>query len=480
MTLLFHNYNYPLVVIGAGAGGLVVAVGAAKAGKKVLLIEAGHYGGDCTNFGCIPSKSLIAAAEASYYASHLNKWGISGTIVDFQGKGALDRTRAIVEEILSHETPEALAQLGVETMTGKASFMDPHSLRIDEKDDTYHMITANAIVIATGSHPVIPSIAGLADVPYLTNETLFTLEEIPKHLVILGGGPIGAEMAQSFRRLGAEVTLFQSRARLLPKDDPQAGEIIETAFKKEGIKILLDTQDTKVATVSDGIEVFSNLNSSIKCSHLLIATGRKPSIQGLKLETAGVSYTSHGVKVDAYGRTTQPNIWAVGDVTGRALFTHAAENEGRTVLRNVLVPWLFRAKLDLAQPIPRVTYTDPEVASIGLTEEEATEQYGQRKIATYFVPFEGLDRAICTGRTEGFVKVVTFKWSSRILGATIVGPRAGEMLMELSVAIRYRIPLRKLASVIHPYPTYSLAIRKAADMWLSQTLFPSLLRWVGK
>lgn len=480
MTLLFQSYNYPLIVIGAGAAGLVVAIGAAKAGKKVLLAEAGHYGGDCTNFGCIPSKSLIAAAEAAYHAHHLSDWGIKGTVSDFNGAGALKRTRGIVKEILSHETPEALEKLGVETLTGKASFMDPHTLRIEEKDGTYHLITAKNCVIATGSRPIIPKIDGLSNIPYLTNETLFSLKEIPRHLAILGGGPIGVEMAQAFRRLGAEVTLIQSSDRLLPKDDPHASEAITTQFKKEGIGIHCDAHVTQVAPSAEGIELRTDKQQSIACSHLLVATGRQPSVHGLNLESAGVNYTSRGIPVDGYGRTTQPNIWAVGDITGRALFTHAAENEARTVLRNILAPWLFRAKIDTAQPVPHVTYTDPEVASVGMTEAEAIKAYGSRKISTYCVPFAQLDRAICAGRTEGFVNVVTFKWSSRIIGATIVAPRAGEMLMEISVAMQHRIPLRKLASLIHPYPTYSLAIRKAADLWFSKTILPILLKLAGK
>lgn len=435
--------SFSLIVIGAGAGGLVVAIGAAKAGKKVLLVEKGHFGGDCTNFGCIPSKSLIAAAEM----------GLSG-------REALEHARTIVKQIRDEEEPPVLEKIGVKAITGRAQFIDNHTLEVEGT-----LFRGDVIVIAAGSRPLIPKISGIESVSYLTNETIFDLKEPPANLAIIGGGPIGCELGQVFRRLGSRVTIFQNTPHLLQRDDPEASEVIENAFRMEGIQLNLGTSIKKIEQRDDQIAI-----DGTPYSQLLIATGRQPNVDTMQLKKAEIKFSEKGIPVDAYGRTNIKNIYAVGDITGRALFTHIAENEARTVLRNILVPFFLKAKLDLNQAIPRVTYTDPEVASLGITERQARTQYGEKSVAVYSLPFTKLDRAICAKRTEGFIKIVTKKWSSRILGATIVGPRAGEMLMEISLAMQQKIPLRKLASLIHPYPTYSLAIRKCADQWLTQTI----------
>lgn len=462
--------NYPLIVIGAGAGGLVIAIGAAKAGKKVLLIEKGPFGGDCTNFGCIPSKTLIAQAEIAHNLK------ISGAKFDsFNANEALERVRDIIARVRAHEEPEALQKIGVETLTGEASFVDCHTLEVKRKDGQTETVKGKKIVIATGSYPFIPPIEGLKEAPFLTNETIFDLKEIPKSLAVLGAGPIGCELGQAFSRLGSKVTIIESLRGALPNEEPEVCRVLAEQFKKEGMDLYVKC-DTNQITYREGkfliCIVEEGAEHDIEVEKLLIATGRPPNTAGL--EKAGVNFSEEGIRVDAYGRTNQKHIYAVGDCVGTPFFTHRAEYHGRAVLISLLIPFM-RKKVE-GEPLPRVTFTDPEIASVGLSEKQAHEKYGPSKIATYHVPFSDIDRAICSAREEGFVKVITKKWSSSILGATIVAPRAGEMLQEVTLAMQAKKPLRSLARLIHPYPTYSAAIRKAADMWLTQTI----LKLLGK
>lgn len=456
--------DYSVIVVGAGAGGLVVAIGLAKAGKKVLLVEKGHWGGDCTNFGCVPSKSLIASAERAHAAGHL----------EGKGRHEMVRVRSIVQSIRSHEDPDALAKHGVDTLTGVARFRDPHILQIETDTGDIHLVKGRRIVLATGSTPLIPNLPNLKDTPFLTNETVFELPEVPDSMIVLGGGPIGCELAQAFSRLGTKVSLVHRREQLLKKEEPLASQVIAGSFEKEGMDLFLGYQSESVS-YEDGtfqLSVRKQVPKVLKANELLVAVGRRPNLEALNLDVAGVRYSETGIETDRYGRTSQKHIYAIGDVTGGPAFTHAAENRGRSVLVSLLLPW--NQKLDLRQPVPRVTYTDPEIASIGMTDAEAKAQLGEKKVKTYTLSMEEVDRAITAGRTEGFIRVVTKKWSSQILGATIVAPRAGEMLMELSLAMWARIPLKKLAKLIHPYPIYNQGIRKVADLWLTQTLLPML------
>lgn len=457
--------NYPLIVIGAGAGGLVIAIGAAKAKKKVLLIEKGNYGGDCTNFGCIPSKSLIASAHAAHALKEGKELGIDSSPQSLKAQEALARVRKIVDEIRSHEEPEALGKLGVETVTGTAVFKDSHVVEVGNE-----MFYGQKIVIATGSSPSIPPIKGLDKTPFFTNETIFELKEIPETLVVMGGGPIGCELAQAFQRLGAKVSLIHSHSELLNKEEPIAQQVIADTFVRDGISLHLGVRPQEISYQNDLFQIVIGNGKKIEAKALLVAVGRRPNVTSLNLNAAGVDYSDKGIAVDEFGRTNIEHIWAIGDVIGAPFFTHWAESQARSVLTSLLLP--FKKKLE-KQAVPRVTFTDPEVASVGLSEEEAKKKY---TIATYLVPFSAVDRAITAGRTEGFVKIVTKKWSSKILGCTIVAPRAGEMLSEVTLAMLAKIPLRKLARLIHPYPTYNQAIRKAADLWLTQTILSAFRR----
>jgi len=460
--------DYSIIVIGAGAGGLVVAIGLAKAGKKVLLIDKGTWGGDCTNFGCIPSKALIAAAEVCHAHKTGERLGLAGGAPFTETKGVLERVRSLIERIKSHEDPEALGKLGVETLTGVAEFKDAHTLVV--KGEKEWEVSGKKIIIATGSSPREPDIEGLKDTPFLTNETIFDLEEPPKRLAVIGAGPIGSELAQAFSRLGSHVSLIHRHPFILNKEEMCARELMSSSFTQEGIELILG-EDPKSVRYENDEFIIQVGTKEIRVDQLLVSVGRTPNCGNLNLEAAGVNYSEKGIEVDRFGRTNKKHIWALGDVLGGPLFTHLAENQGRAVLTSLLLP--MNKKFD-AQPIPKVTYTDPEIASFGLMEMEAEEKYGKGGIAVYHVPFSENDRAITADREEGFVRVVTKKLSSRILGGTIVGPRAGEMLPELSLAAREKIPLRKLAGLIHPYPTYNLAIRKSADLWLTQTFLPWL------
>lgn len=460
--------HFPLVIIGAGAAGLVIAVGAAKAGKKVLVINKGPFGGDCTNFGCIPSKSLIASAHIAHAIKNASELGITTSNIPFNADLALNRVKDIVEDIRMHEDSQALEKLGIVSRNSAAYFEDARTLNVQGEK-----ISFDQLVIAAGSSPLIPTIPGLEQTPYLTNETIFDLKSVPKSLAILGGGPIGCELAQAFTRLGTQVFLFHSHDKLLNKEEPEAQEVIFNQFKKEGMKFYLGEKIHEVTYTNSSFHISLSSGSNVEVDCLLVAVGRKPNVAGLNLSKAGIAFSDQGIEVNSYGRTTQKHIWAVGDIVGRPFFTHHAEHQARTILTSLVMPLPLSFKLDNKQPIPRVTFTDPEVASIGLLEEEAKKNHS---IAVYHVPFSAVDRALTEGRTEGFIKVVTKKWSSKILGCTIVGPRAGEMLGEVSTAMLAGIPLRKLAKLIHPYPTYNQAIRKAADLWLTQTILPNILR----
>lgn len=469
------KFDYPIVVIGAGAGGLVVAIGAAKAGKKVLLIENGNFGGDCTNFGCIPSKTLISSAHHAHSIESGKLWGLKYRTPKVDGSSALSRVQQVVKGFVDHEGPDELKKHGVDTLQGLARFKGPNELIVELKKGGEKEVTARQIVIATGSHPWLPPIDGLDANGVLTNETIFDLTSIPESLGVIGGGAIGVELAQAFSRLGARVTIIEVMDHLLFREEPEAIDVIEEQLKQEGIALSLGVMPTKVTESKKGeLTVHLEDESKLSFDKLLVAVGRRPNIQKLDLGQASIDHDPvKGIKVDRYGRTSQRHIWAVGDVVGRFLFTHEAEFEARSVLTNLILPWGLKRPLEQSQLVPRVTFSDPEVASIGPTHEVLLKRYGPKKLAVYTIPFSDVDRAVTEGRTEGFVKIITRKLSSRILSATVVGPRAGEMLMEISVCIQHRIPLRKLANLIHPYPIYSHAIRKAADKWLTETVLPS-------
>jgi len=462
-TNVFHT-----IVIGAGASGLVIAKGLARAKKQVLLVDARKPGGDCTHFGCIPSKTLVSCSKAASFIKNASSKGIELESTIFNADKSLSIVRAAVENVYKDETPEVLEQLGITYLKGKASLVNSKTVCIN--GESY---SAKYIVIATGSSPLIPPIEGLNTTSFHTNETIFTMTSIPKDLAVIGGGPIGCELAQAFSSLGSNVTIITENGTLLPKLGKYASKALLESFEKKGIKVLNGTAKA-VSQVKDGILItLSTMSTTILCSELLIATGRSPNTRSLTLEKAGIVCSNGIPVVDAYLRTNKKNVFIVGDCNALAPFTHMAEAQARAALQSILI---FKKKY-YSQGTPFVVFTDPELAHVGLTEAQAKEKYSSKSIKTYTIDLKNTDRAKTTG-ASGFVQIVSKKWSGKILGATIQSPRAGEMIVEISMAIQYKISLRKLSLLIHPYPSWSLAIRAAADLWLKETILPLLKKFI--
>ncbi len=436
--------DHDLVVIGGGAAGLGAARAGVHGGARTLLVEAGPIGGDCTFTGCVPSKTLIEAAHRG---------------ADFDA--AMAEVRRAIQTIASTEDADALRAEGIDVLQGWARLHGPNTIEADGRQ-----ITARRIVIATGAGPKIPEIPGLADIPYLTNETVFDLLGLPESLVVLGGGAIGCELAQAFARLGSEVTVVEALDRLVPGEDPEASSVLEQVFRRQGIDVRVGATIAQVRPAGAGAEVCFEPGSGepVTTSHVLVATGRRPFTGGLDPDAAGVRLDTLGfVEVDAALRTSAHEVYAVGDVTGRSMFTHSAFAMGRiaaTNARHRLARLCFRP-----ETIARVTFTAPEIAQVGITEAEAANVRGARVM---YVPLSEVDRSITAGETDGFVKIVAGPRrllrnlaGGRILGATIVAPRAGEMIHELVLAIAANVFPVRLAVTAHAYPTWSVGIQQA-------------------
>jgi len=436
--------SYDLVVIGGGAGGLGAARAGIRRGKRTAMIQEGRIGGDCTFTGCVPSKTLIEAAS--------------------QGRTfeqAMAKLNEVVEQIAATENFDVLKSEGIDVIEGRASFCDTRSLSVGNT-----AIRADRIVIATGSSAVVPSISGLGQVPYLTNENVFKLTRLPASLIVLGGGAIGCELAQVFARFGTKVHIMEGSTRLLPREEPEASATVAGVLKREGITLHLGVKIIRVEALptGHGIRVSLADGSSIDGEEMLVAVGRRPVTDGLTPEAGGVALDEHGyIKTDPYLRTTSKGVYAVGDVTGRFPFTHAADEMGRIAVRNGFSR-LRRDEFDTSA-IPWVTFTDPEVARVGITESEAAASGA--KVA--YLPMASVDRAVISDRTEGFVKLIASprpvlrnSGGGRLVGATIVSPRAGEMIHEIALAIRTNMFTGRLAQTIHAYPSWSTSIRQAA------------------
>ncbi len=463
--------RYNLVVVGAGTAGLVTAAAAASLGARVALVERHYLGGDCLNVGCVPSKCLIRAARAAFDVRDAGRFGIlvpPDTEVNFPH--AMARMRQLRAKISFHDSATRFSQLGVDVFLGEGQFKGPHVLSVN--DAKLHFKKA---VIATGGRPIKPPIQGLEQAGYLTNETVFNLTERPTRLLVLGGGPLGCELAQAFSRLGSQVTLVQISRQFLPREDPDAAEILARSMQRDGVDIRLDTQTKKVVSSGSAKQVHLQHQGrieSLQVDEILIGVGRAPNVQHLNLEAAGVEYDEKsGVAVNDRLQTSNRHIYAAGDVCLRHKFTHTADAAARLLVRNAL--FLGRQKASTLT-IPWCTYTDPEIAHVGMYEREA-EQQGIR-VSTFKTPFSEVDRAVADGDDDGFVKIHVREGTDRILGATIVARHAGEMLGEISLAIVAGVGLGKISVVIHSYPTQAEAIRKAADAYNRTRLTPRVSR----
>jgi pyruvate/2-oxoglutarate dehydrogenase complex dihydrolipoamide dehydrogenase (E3) component len=471
--------RYNVVVIGAGTAGLVTAAGTTGLGGRAALIEANKMGGDCLNFGCVPSKALISSAKLIQRIRRAREMGLSDSEPRFEFEKVFERMRQRRAKIEPHDSKERFEGLGVDVFLGRARFLSPHEVEID--DGT--RLQARNFVIATGTKALVLPIPGLDSVPYFTNETIFDqMNEAPESLLILGGGPIGCELAQVMRRLGVDVTLVELLPRLLPRDDRDAAALIEERFRAEGIEVLTGTKATRFehrtaeGTTSVTLETESG-ERVVEAKAVLVATGRKPNVEDIGLDAAGVKYGKRGIEVDRALTTSQPHIFACGDVAGPYQFTHSADYQARIVIRNILIPW-FKAKADYTW-VPWVTYTDPEVAHCGLTEESAKEEDVAYDVFRY--DWDELDRAITDCETTGFIKVLTERGKDRILGATVVGVHAGDVMHEVLVAAKHGIGLSKLSSTIHAYPTLSSSVQRVADQFQKTRLTPTaakLFRWL--
>ncbi|QZZ21539.1 mercuric reductase [Leptothermofonsia sichuanensis E412] len=458
--------GYDLVVIGAGTAGLVVAAGAAGLGLglKIALIERSLMGGDCLNVGCVPSKCVIRSSRVVADMQAAMPFGIQPPDkieVDFAA--VMQRMRRIRASISHHDSAERFRQLGIDVFLGDAQFVSEAAIAVND----CHLRFKKA-VIATGARATRPRVPGLAEAGYLTNETVFSLTECPRRLAVIGGGPIGCELAQAFHRLGSEVTLLHKHEHLLDREDADAAEIIQQQFVNENLHLILDCALETVEKNDVGKVIHYRQNGAVKSvivDEILVGAGRTPNVDGLNLEAAGVEYDAHqGVVVNDYLQTTNSRIYAAGDICMNWKFTHAADAAARIVIKNTLFsPFgLGRSKLS-SLVMPWVTYTDPEIAHVGLYEQEA--QAKGLESNTIKIPFSSIDRALADGEPDGFVKILHKRGSDQILGATIVARHAGEMISEITLAIATKQGLSALSGVIHPYPTQSEAIKKAADAY---------------
>lgn len=464
--------SYNLVVIGAGSGGLVSAAGAAGVGARVALIESHLLGGDCLNVGCVPSKALLRCAKAAAAVRDAAAFGVKVTgqvSVDFGL--VMERMRRLRASIAPNDSAQRFSEkLGVDLFLGKGKFTGKNTIEVNGRT-----LTFSKAVVATGGTAAIPNIPGLMQAPYLTNATIFNLTQLPARLGVIGAGPIGIEMAQAFQRFGSQVTVFSRSDKILEKEDPAAARIVETSLRRDGVTFAYHSNYKRVESQNGKppIKIIledGNRERELEFDSLLIATGRKPSVKGLGLEDAGVSYDERmGVKVNDRLQTTNPDIYAVGDVASVYQFTHMADFMARLVIRNAL--FFGRDKFSNFL-IPWATYTDPEVAHVGLYDKDLQEK--NIEFTTFTREFSDVDRAILEGETEGFVKIHVKKGTDHILGATIVGSHASDMISEITVAMQCGMGLGKLASVIHPYPTAAEAIRQCGDAYNRARLTPTV------
>jgi pyruvate/2-oxoglutarate dehydrogenase complex dihydrolipoamide dehydrogenase (E3) component len=466
--------EYDLSVIGGGSGGLVAAAGGATLGAKVVLVERRALGGDCLYHGCVPSKTLLYSAKVAHTMREAQRFGMSPASPDVSIVEVMGRVSRVIKTIEPHDSPERFRALGVEVIFGSGKFLDPQTFSVDG-----HKISAKKFVLATGSRPAIPPINGLEQIPYLTNQTVFDLNESVPKLIVLGAGPIGVEMAQAFCRLGTRVRVIEASSRILEKDDADLARVVHDCLTHQGIAFHLAQKVERIERGTNQIRILAKDNNGgetwMEASHLLIATGRAANVEELDLDAAGVQMQEGKLVLDSRLRTSNKQIYACGDVAGPYQFTHMAEYQAGIVLRNALFHLPVKAD---TSAVPWCTFSDPELARVGMSESEANKKNIPHKV--YRFSFGDIDRAQTSGDTAGFVKVVT-RPGGRLLGAAIVGPHAGELIHEYALALTKKMDISELSHVIHIYPTLSQINRRVADERRKQKLTATvkkLLRWI--
>lgn len=469
------KYEANLVVIGAGSAGLVSAYIAAAVKAKVILIERHKMGGDCLNTGCVPSKAILRSAKVAALMRRADEFGIESVPVKPVFKKVMQRVQNVVAAIEPHDSIERYTELGVECVKGEAQIIDPHTVRVGTRE-----ITTKSIIIAAGASPFIPPIEGLDKIKYLTSDTIWQLRELPKRLVVLGGGPIGCELSQAFSKLGSEVTMVEMADQIMGREDADVVEVVSKRFAEDGIRVLTGHRAVKV---TDGRERLLHCETAggqieIPFDALLVAVGRKANTEGMGLASLGIELRKNGtIETDQYLRTAVPNIFACGDITGPYQFTHAASHQAWYATVNALFGFLKKFKVDY-RVIPWATFTAPEVARVGLSEADAKQQNIDYEVTKYGI--DDLDRAIADGEAHGFVKIITPRNKDKILGVTIVGHQAGDLIAEYVLAMKHNIGLNKILGTIHLYPSFSEANKYVAGNWKRAHQPHTLLKWVEK
>ncbi len=448
-----------ILVIGAGSGGLSVAAGARQMGADVILLEGHKMGGDCLNFGCVPSKALIASGKAAYAQAHASAFGVADAMPQVDYAAAKDHVQSVIAQIEPMDSQERFEGFGVKVIREYGRFISPTQVQAGD-----HLITARRVVVATGSSPLVPPLPGLDQVPYYTNETIFDLRDKPEHLLIIGGGPIGMEMAQAHIRLGCKVTVIEGLSAL-GKDDPEAAAVVLDSLRTEGVEIHENAMVSQIRENAGTIEVVTENDEVYAGSHLLLAVGRKANIDRLNLGAAGIDSTRAGIKVDDSLRTSNRKVYAIGDVAGGLQFTHVAGYHAGIIIRSALFGLPSKAK---TAHIPWATYTDPELAQVGLTEAQAREQHGDAVEVARF-DYHHNDRAVSERKTKGFIKVMVVK--GRPVGATIVGYQAGELINLWSLALVNNLKMGQIATMVSPYPTVGELNKRVAGAYFSPRLF---------
>jgi len=465
--------EFDIVVIGGGAGGLVVAAGGASLGAKVALVEKHKMGGDCLNYGCVPSKTLLKSAKVAHLMRTADDWNIPSHAPVPDIAHVMERVADVIKGIEPNDSPERFRGLGVDVMFGDGRFVSDDCFEVNGR-----RLTAKTFVIATGSRPGVPPIPGIETVPYLTNETLFGLREQVPSLIVIGSGPIGCEMSQAFARLGSKVTVVDMGAQILPREDADLARVVRTQMEKEGVEFIFDAAIAKIEGGPQDIRMLVRNKADgerlVQATHLLVAAGRRNNVEGLGLDAAHVEIEKGRIVVDGTLRTTNPRIYLCGDVAGGPQFTHVAGHHAGILLRHAI----FRMRwVKPTTHIPWCTYTDPELARIGLSETEAKKAGVEHRVYTF--GFDEIDRARAEGETEGFAKVLTTP-KGRILGAAIVGPHAGEVIAEYVLAVNKGMNLKELSGIVHIYPTFAEINKRVADQRLKEGLTPSSKAWIQR
>ncbi|WP_367110155.1 FAD-dependent oxidoreductase [uncultured Psychrobacter sp.] len=502
---VYKNYTKPksfdrnMIVIGAGAGGLVTSYIAATVKAKVTLIEAGEMGGDCLNYGCVPSKALIKSAKVAEHMRHAERYGLDNTEPQFDFNNVMTRIHKIIADIAPNDSVERYTNLGVEVLKGYAKIIDPWTVEVALNDGSVQRLTTRTIVLATGARPVVPDLPGLEETGYVTNDTMWEkfaqLEELPQRIVVLGGGPIGTELAQAFARLGSNVTQIERGARLIKREDIEVSEFAEQVLTESGVKVLTSHQATRCEVrAGKNYLIVEPLNRAdaqdkqskqgdkqqeiaIEYDELICAVGRNARLEGFGLEDLGIDTKNKTIDTDDYLETLYPNIYAAGDVVGPYQFTHVASHQAWYAAVNALFGHLKKFKVDY-RVIPWTTFIDPEVARVGLNEQDAIDKGIDFEVTRY--DFKDLDRAVTESANYGFIKVITPKGKDKILGVTIVAENAGEFMSEFILAMKHGLGLNKILGTIHMYPTWAEGNKYAAGDWKRNHAPEKLLEWVEK